>query len=212
VLQILWLDVVDSTQKYLKEVISKKELDTPVAVVAELQTDGIGSRDNRWESQKGNLFLSFAIDKKELPSDLPISSASIYFSYILKETLAQMGSAVWIKWPNDFYLHEKKVGGMITTLCGDVLICGVGLNIVASPKSFSRLDIIPDKKELLERYFTNLEKKVLWKQVFSKYKLEFYKNQSFFTHINNQRVSLRDAILCEDGSLEINGERIYSLR
>ena len=211
-LQILLLDVVDSTQKYLKRKLQSKELQAPVAVVANEQTDGIGSRNNNWTSTRGNLFLSFAIPLSQLPNDLKIESASIYFSYILKETLAEFGSKVWIKWPNDFYIDEKKAGGMITSLVGDGLLCGVGLNIQNSPQSFSRLDIIIDKHELLEKYFANLEKKVLWKQVFSKYRLEFYKNQNFFTHINNKKVSLSETNLCDDGSLEINGERIYSLR
>jgi len=211
-LQILLLDVVDSTQKYLKRKLQSKELQAPVAVVANEQTDGIGSRNNNWTSTRGNLFLSFAIPLSQLPNDLKIESASIYFSYILKETLTEFGSKVWIKWPNDFYIDEKKAGGMITSLVGDDLLCGVGLNMQNSPQSFSRLDIIIDKNELLEKYFANLEKKVLWKQVFSKYRLEFYKNQNFFTHINNKKVSLSEANLCDDGSLEINGERIYSLR
>jgi len=34
---------------------------------------------------EGNLFLSFVVDMNSLPSDLPIASASIYFSYIIKE-------------------------------------------------------------------------------------------------------------------------------
>jgi BirA family biotin operon repressor/biotin-[acetyl-CoA-carboxylase] ligase len=212
VLQIIWCDSVDSTQKYLTRELKNNKLFAPVAVVADVQTEGIGSRGNKWESQEGNLFCSFCIPCAQLPHDLKIESASIYFSYLLKETLAQMGSKVWIKWPNDFYIENKKAGGMITSLFGDVIVCGVGLNLKNSPQSFCTLDIIVSKKELLSRYFANLEKKVLWKQVFSKYKLEFYKNKSFFTHLNNNRISLEAASLCEDGSLEINGERIYSLR
>jgi BirA family biotin operon repressor/biotin-[acetyl-CoA-carboxylase] ligase len=212
VLQIVWCESIDSTQKYLKRELQNKALSAPVAVVANVQTEGIGSRGNNWESQEGNLFCSFALARSELPSDLKIESASIYFSYILKETLEQMHSKVWIKWPNDFYVENKKAGGMITSLLGDTVLCGVGLNLQNSPQAFSTLDISVDKKELLLKYFANLEKKVSWKQVFSKYRLEFYKNKNFFTHLHNKRISLQEARLCEDGSLEINGERIYSLR
>jgi len=38
---------------------------------------------------EGNLFLSFVVDINSLPSDLPIASASIYFSYIIKEVLSR---------------------------------------------------------------------------------------------------------------------------
>ncbi len=211
-MQILYLDAIDSTQKYLKEQLQSKKLEVPIAISAELQTDGIGSRENRWDSHKGNLFLSFAMNINTLPIDLKLESASIYFSYLLKETLASFGSKVWTKWPNDLYLEDKKIGGMITNIVGENFLCGVGLNLTDAPEGFTQLDIKLDKKLLLENYFINIEKKVLWKQVFSKYKLEFYRNQNFFTHSNGVKVSLGDAIVNDDGSLNINGERIYSLR
>ncbi|MBA1432880.1 MAG: biotin--[acetyl-CoA-carboxylase] ligase [Epsilonproteobacteria bacterium] len=211
-MQILYFETLDSTQIYLKEKLLKKELNAPIAISAEVQTSGIGSRDNAWESAKGNLFLSFALPLKQLPCDLQLASASIYFSYLLQETLVAFGSKVWIKWPNDFYFGEKKIGGMITNIVDENIVCGFGLNITDAPKEFAKLDIAIEKKVLLENYFKNIEKKVLWKQVFSKYKLEFYRNQNFFTHSNGVKVSLGDATLNTDGSLNINGERIYSLR
>ncbi|MFT7859326.1 MAG: biotin--[acetyl-CoA-carboxylase] ligase [Sulfurimonas sp.] len=211
-MQILYLDEVNSTQKYLKEQLQKEKLHSPVAVSAEIQKAGVGSRDNSWEGFEGNLFLSFSLPLCDLPDDLKVESASIYFSYILKETLAEFGSDVFIKWPNDFYIKNKKIGGMITHIFKQDLICGVGINLKSAPKEFDKLDVVIEKRELLENYFKKIEKKVLWKKVFSKYRIEFSNNYKFFTHINNQKVSLRDATLEEDGSLNINGERIYSLR
>jgi len=188
------------------------ELELPLAIVADIQTNGIGSRENSWVSEEGNLFLSFAIKLNELPSDLKLESASIYFSFLLQETLASLGSKVFLKWPNDLYIEKQKIGGMITNIVGDTLICGVGLNLTHSKKKYGSLDLHIEKKDLLARYFINIEKKILWKQVFSKYKLNFQTNQNFFTHINGKKVSLSQAVLENDGSLTINGERIYSLR
>jgi BirA family biotin operon repressor/biotin-[acetyl-CoA-carboxylase] ligase len=211
-LKIHYLNSIDSTQRYTKEQIKNKNKKPPFAVFTTLQTNGIGSRKNTWEGLEGNLFLSFAITQEELPSDLKLESASIYFSYLLKEVLQEYGSSVWIKWPNDFYIGESKIGGMITNLVDGVLICGVGINLVKNPKGFEKLDIEVDIEDLLKNYFKKVEKKVLWKQVFSKYKLEFYKNQNFSTHTNNLQIPLADASLQEDGSIVLNGERIYSLR
>ncbi len=211
-MQILYLESVDSTQKYLKELIKENKISLPYAVVANSQTDGIGSRGNSWSGVENNLFLSFAIPLKDLPKDLKLESASIYFSYILKETLEEFGSSVWLKWPNDFYINDKKVGGMITNLIKESLVCGVGINIAHAPSDFARLDIVLDRDELLESYFKNIEKKSLWKQVFSKYEIEFCKNENFYTHDKDLVISLRDASLESDGSIVINGERIYSLR
>jgi BirA family biotin operon repressor/biotin-[acetyl-CoA-carboxylase] ligase len=212
VLQILYLESVDSTQKYLKELIKQNKVTLPLAVVAKKQTAGVGSRDNSWQGLDGNLFLSFALHVEDLAKDLKIESASIYFSYLLKETLKSFGSKVWIKWPNDFYIDDKKIGGMITHVMEDKLICGVGLNLVDAPEGFSKLDVKISLNELLDKYFKTIKNNFSWKQVFSKYKLEFQRNQNFFTHKNHLRISLGEARLQEDGSIVVNGERIYSLR
>lgn len=212
VLQILYLDEVGSTQIYLKELLQTKKYIAPFAVLAQMQTNGIGSRNNKWSGYRGNLFLSFVLPIDKLPSDLKLESASIYFAYLFKETLNEFGSQLFLKWPNDFYLNKKKIGGMVTTIVGENIICGVGINLIAAPEGFDRLDISIDKKTLLEKYFAKVEKKVLWKKVFRKYKLEFQSNYKFFVHVNNQKVSLSNAKLEDDGSLTINGERIYSLR
>ena len=211
-MQTLYLKEIGSTQKYLKELIKTKEIKLPYAVVADAQTDGIGSRENSWNSLEGNLFLSFAIELKELPKDLKLESASIYFAYILKTTLSGLNSEVWLKWPNDFYIKDKKIGGMITNIIDNVLICGVGLNLVTQPEGFAKLDVEVSREDLLQKYFKNIEKKIPWKQVFSKYELEFDKNKNFSTHNNNLRIPLEDVTLQSDGSIISNGERIYSLR
>jgi BirA family biotin operon repressor/biotin-[acetyl-CoA-carboxylase] ligase len=212
VVKILYLKSVDSTQKYLKELIKTKKAKAPLAVMADVQTDGVGSRENSWNSLQGNLFLSFAIEIQDLPQDLKLESASIYFSFILKTILKDLNSEVWIKWPNDFYIKNKKIGGMITNIVDNVLICGVGLNLLTHPKGFQKLDIEVNKEDLVKKYFKKIEKKISWKQVFSKYELEFCKNKNFFTHNKNLRISLEDVTLQSDGSILRNGERIYGLR
>ena len=211
-MKTLFFKSLPSTQTYLKELLKKNQEDLPLAIVADIQTAGIGSRNNSWNSKEGNLFLSFAVNLETLPKDLKLESASIYFSYLLKETLSSFGSKVFLKWPNDLYIGEAKVGGMITNIVGRTLICGVGVNLEKKDEIFRALDIQVDKKVLLERYFINIEKRVLWKQVFSKFQLEFQTNQKFFTHINGEKVSLSEATLQDDGSLLINEQKVYSLR
>lgn len=211
-MQTLYLESVDSTQKYLKKLLSDDNVSLPVAVVSKSQTNGIGSRDNSWDGLDGNLFLSFAIAIKDMPQDLKLESASIYFSYILKETLEKLGSEVWLKWPNDFYIDNKKIGGMITNVVQNNIICGVGLNLINCPENFAKLDIKISIDKLLDKYFETIEKNYSWKQIFSKYKLEFHKNKYFYSHDESSKISLKDANLQNDGSIVVNGKRIYSLR
>ena len=209
---ITYLESIDSTQTYLKKLLQNKNTQLPLAVVADIQTNGIGSRDNSWQGLPGNLFLSFAISLKDLPDDLKLESSSIYFSYLLKEVLESFDSKVWLKWPNDFYINDIKIGGMITNVVDNCLVCGVGINLVNAPKEFTTLDVVISRELLLKKYFKVIEKRVSWKQIFSKYKIEFGCNREYFIHKNSLKISLDKAILENDGSVTINGERIYSTR
>ena len=211
-MQILSLKSVDSTQRYLLDALKEGTLSLPVCVTTDRQESGKGSRGNSWNGLEGNLFFSFAIARDDLPSDLKLESSSIYFTYILKELLAERGSSLWLKWPNDFYLGDKKVGGAITNLYKEVLVCGIGLNTRVSPEGFSKLDIKIANETILKHYFDILKNPPSWKQVFSNYEVEFVKSRSFSTHSGDTRLSLENAILLDDGSIECDGQRIFSLR
>ena len=211
-MQIFWFDELGSTQTYLKQKLKSGELSSPVAIVADKQTEGIGSRGNSWIGLDGNLFFSFAISRDDLPSDLALESSSIYFSYLFKETLMEEGSKLWLKWPNDFYLNNEKIGGTITFLRENDLLCGIGMNLVESPKGFASLDIEINKKDLLNKFFKKIKKKSSWKNIFSKFKIEFNLSKNHSTHYENNKISLKNAELNDDGSLNIDGQRIVSLR
>jgi BirA family biotin operon repressor/biotin-[acetyl-CoA-carboxylase] ligase len=211
-LEILSFDVLPSTQKYLLEQLKNTQLKAPIAVIAYEQNNGTGSRDNTWSGGEGNFFVSIAVELDDLPEDLVLSSASIYFSYIMKQVLVELGENIWLKWPNDFYLNDDKVGGTITQKVQNTLVCGIGLNLKNTQNGYNALqsDITPDI--LLKKYLIALEKFPKWKQVFSEYKVEFELSRKFSVHIENYQQSLSDATLCDDGSLSVGGKKVYSLR
>ena len=209
---IHWLESVDSTQSYLKEALKSGKHKAPLAIATLKQTNGSGSRGNSWIGLEGNLFFSFAIAKSRLPDDLKLESASIYFMYLLKEVFKAQGSNIWLKWPNDFYLEDKKIGGCITNIQGDTLVCGIGINLKDAPDNFGVIDISFEPHKILEMYLKSIEKRILWKQVFSKYKLEFENNISKIPSTSNKEFSFLDAKMMDDGSLICNGKRIYSQR
>jgi len=188
------------------------ELKAPVSVLAYEQSSGVGSRDNTWSGGKGNFFASVAVELSKLPEDLPLSSASIYFSYIMKKTLLELDEDIWLKWPNDFYYKDHKVGGTITQKIKDTFVCGIGINLKNSQNGYKALqsDILP--QNLLKNYLVALDKFPKWKQIFSEYEVEFELSRKFSVHIENYQKSLSYATLCEDGSLIIEGKRVFSLR
>jgi len=211
-MQIIKLENVDSTHLYLKKYIKENGYKDPLCILAKEQSDGIGSRGNTWLGEKGNLFMSFVFDKNCLSKDLPLQSSSIYFAYILANILQKKGSKIWLKWPNDFYINDKKLGGVLTTLSEDLIYCGIGMNLNFTTIDYGVLDLKINILSLLEKYFKNLESKISWKYIFSQFKLEFYKSKSFKSTIKDEKISLADSILAEDGSIIIQGKRVYSLR
>jgi BirA family biotin operon repressor/biotin-[acetyl-CoA-carboxylase] ligase len=211
-LRILFFERLSSTQLFLTDAIRKGEINEPTAVITADQTDGIGSRENRWIGKKGNFFASVAIDQSMLPDDLPVSATSIYFAFLMKKTVEKLGSGAWVKWPNDLYLQERKIGGCITAKKGDVLIAGIGVNIVDAPLDFGILDLDIAPLELLKAFLRQVESAPSWKQIFSNFSLEFEKSKRFHTHVGNETLDLTDAVLNEDGSLMIGKRRVVSLR
>ncbi len=211
-MEIRLFDKLPSTQKYLIEQLQDGKLEAPIAVMTSEQSSGVGSRDNEWSGGKGNFFASIAVNIEMLPKDLSLSSSSIYFSFVMKQTLEALGENIWLKWPNDFYFNNDKVGGTITQKVKNVLVCGIGINLKNTQNGYSALqcDIAPEI--LLEKYLVALEKFPKWKQVFSEYEVEFELSRKFSVHIENYQNSLSDASLCGDGSLIIGGKRVYSLR
>jgi BirA family biotin operon repressor/biotin-[acetyl-CoA-carboxylase] ligase len=211
-LETLYFDKLDSTQNYLIEQIQKKKVSIPIAVITKRQTNGVGSRDNSWEDGEGNLFFSFATYIDDLVDDLPLGSASIYFSFIMKEILKEFVDEIWLKWPNDLYYKKSKIGGTITKKIDNILVCGMGVNLKKNSNSYEALNIDIEPDFLLKRYINELKNPPSWKQVFSKYAIEFKRSKKVSTHIQGEYKSLENAVLSEDGSLIINNKRVYSLR
>ncbi|MCR4941831.1 MAG: biotin--[acetyl-CoA-carboxylase] ligase [Campylobacter sp.] len=207
-----FVDSCPSTHLYLTDALRKGVIKPPYAICAKNQTQGVGSRGNEWNGYEGNLFLSFCVDKNFLPNDLNEASISIYFSMIMKIYLQNLGSNLWVKWPNDFYLNELKIGGTISTKVQNFYVGSIGLNLLKAPENAGVLDISIQANDLVWGFCELLEKKISWKEILSKFSVEFDKSKNFITHINNESVDLSEAVLCEDGAILINKKKVYSLR
>ena len=211
-LEIYSYDRLPSTQQFLLDRIRNDTLVSPAAVIAKEQFSGVGSRENSWSGGEGNFFASIALGMEHLPPDLPLSSISIYFAYMMKQVLHKLGEDVWLKWPNDLYLGDEKVGGIMTQKIKKFIVCGIGINLKNSSNGFRSLNSDISADFLLEKYLEALEKFPKWKEIFSEYQIEFEQSRRFSVHIENYQKSLREALLCEDGSILIEGKRVFSLR
>ena len=132
---IIWLDTVDSTNN---EALGKADiLDNLSVIAAETQTAGKGQRGNRWFSERG-CNLTFSIVLKD--ETLALLDASDQFliteavTLALTDYLAGKGIPAKVKWPNDIYVRDRKICGVLieNTLYGNRLrrsVVGVGLNV-----------------------------------------------------------------------------------
>ena len=211
-MRIEFADSVPSTQKVLVEGLRNGEIQPPFVLVAKEQTQGIGSRNNTWSGLEGNLFFSFCMSETALPGDLKGESASIYFSMIMREVLAARGSKIWLKWPNDFYVGDKKIGGTLTTRVGEIYVCGMGINLKNAPENAGILDIDVSPSVAVGEFCKRLQTAPSWAEIFKKFENEFEKSREFVTHFEGEEVSLKYAKLLSDGSLDIGGRRVFSLR
>lgn len=121
-------DEIDSTNKYLRD--NFKSLENFTFVSADYQSGGKGREDRVWHSNKHeNLLFSFLIKNESLLkmfNVLSIGTATLIARFLELKGLKNVS----VKWPNDVYVNDKKICGIL--LEGNVkqfLVIGVGLNV-----------------------------------------------------------------------------------
>lgn len=131
--QHIELDEIDSTNNFLKHFTPA----TPVPltlVTAECQTHGRGAGQNSWESQPGqNLLLSLMLHPQALPAS-QMFGLSQALALAVHATVEHFAGPATVKWPNDVYVGNSKVAGLLieNDITGRYIqrsIMGVGLNV-----------------------------------------------------------------------------------
>ncbi|ELY4377435.1 bifunctional biotin--[acetyl-CoA-carboxylase] ligase/biotin operon repressor BirA [Cronobacter sakazakii] len=126
------LPVIDSTNQYLLERLS--ELESGDACIAEYQQAGRGRRGRKWFSPFGaNLYLSMYWRLEQGPA--AAIGLSLVIGIVMAEVLHELGAGqVRVKWPNDLYLHDRKLAGILVELTGKTgdaaqIVIGAGINL-----------------------------------------------------------------------------------
>ena len=106
-------------------------------VVSDTQTMGRGQYGKKWISNKGNLFVSFFYELKNIR--LSLSRLTIINCLLIKKLLKNYYKKnIIFKKPNDLLIQKKKISGILqetVSIFNDkFLIVGVGINIKKSPK------------------------------------------------------------------------------
>ncbi|WP_185852609.1 biotin--[acetyl-CoA-carboxylase] ligase [Blattabacterium cuenoti] len=161
---LIFLQKVDSTNQYIKRNISKC-MNNWTIIWSMHQTNGKGVGINLWETEKEKN-LTFSIFFK--PITLSIDKGyvmNMIISNAIHKTLFTYRKFIWIKWPNDIILMNKKIGGILIE--NKVLnkkihttIIGIGLNVnqlkFNSKFQASSLKKILNKDFKLDKLFYNI--------------------------------------------------------
>ncbi|WP_226102742.1 bifunctional biotin--[acetyl-CoA-carboxylase] ligase/biotin operon repressor BirA [Dickeya oryzae] len=126
------LPVIDSTNQYLLDRLDS--ISSGDACIAEYQQAGRGRRGRQWFSPFGsNLYLSLYWRLEQGPA--AAVGVSLVIGIVMAEVLHQLGAeGVRVKWPNDLYLNDRKLAGILVELNGRTgdaahLVIGAGINL-----------------------------------------------------------------------------------
>ncbi|HGK4816638.1 TPA: bifunctional biotin--[acetyl-CoA-carboxylase] ligase/biotin operon repressor BirA [Yersinia enterocolitica] len=173
--QVAVLPVVDSTNQYLLDRIT--ELKSGDACVAEYQQAGRGRRGRQWVSPFGaNLYLSMFWRLEQGPA--AAMGLSLVVGIVMAEVLHKLGAEhVRVKWPNDLYLNDKKLAGILVELTGKTgdaaqLVIGAGINLTMRE---STTNVISQDWINLQEAGVNIDRNKLTAELLSELRLAVVK-------------------------------------
>ena len=138
------LETIDSTNNYIREHLD--DLENYTLVFAHHQTKGKGRITRSWYDDKKSLTASLLI--KDVKGD--VRHLSLITAYAIYKTLKEMNLDVKIKWPNDIYLNDKKLCGiLIETIISNktdaIIGFGINTNTLSFPESIIATSIKLEK-------------------------------------------------------------------
>ena len=132
--KLLFFKNLPSTNTYAASLLREQEVPEGTVVHTNYQSAGRGQGGNKWESEENkNLLISIILYPSMInPTDQFLISMAV--SLGICDFLDQHTSSISIKWPNDIYVKNDKIAGILieNTIMGDQIentIAGIGINI-----------------------------------------------------------------------------------
>ncbi|MFT5779649.1 MAG: BirA family biotin operon repressor/biotin-[acetyl-CoA-carboxylase] ligase [Crocinitomicaceae bacterium] len=131
---LIHLESVDSTNNYVANLVKQGNLTSGTVILADEQLSGRGQRSAEWLSNAGeNLTFTIYLDDVNLSVDRQFMITQL-IAVGLHRFLTKMGIDSTIKWPNDTYVNNCKISGMLIEnqlSHGKIhsTIIGIGLNV-----------------------------------------------------------------------------------
>jgi len=200
---LIHLESVTSTMSEIKKYLDGEN---NICMIADLQTEGVGRRGNKWVSPKGNIYISFlfkynlSIEQHFLLSAVTVNSIASLISRYVKEKIN-------IKWPNDILINNNKIAGIMTEIVElnniKYILIGAGINVSSSPKIYEYPTCCLNDYEVNIKYEEFLFEVI--KSFFDEYELIFYKKYNQVLEKFRKRMMYLGSfvdILYPDGNLQ----------
>ena len=133
---ILTYKEITSTNDLLKQLVANfKPLPEGTVIMAEHQTAGKGQQQNGWHSEAGkNLTCSLLLYPLFLSPQNSFNLIAAVGLGVIKSLQQILGNQTRLKWPNDIYHGQKKLGGILieNSIAGNAIksaVVGIGINI-----------------------------------------------------------------------------------
>ena len=168
-----YYDEIESTNAEAKTLANSGAPEGTV-VIAEAQTAGRGRLGRRWTSPAGKGLLFSVLLRPALPMS-EVHLLTLVTACAAAEAIESLAAApIRIKWPNDLFIGDRKVGGILLEVAGeqdevDWVVVGIGINVnteyselpVALRRTATSLKIAGgepvDRSELLARLLLALD-------------------------------------------------------
>ncbi|MBU1013022.1 MAG: biotin--[acetyl-CoA-carboxylase] ligase [Bacteroidetes bacterium] len=227
--KIIAFNTVESTNLTAVDLINEQNIEDGTIITTSFQKHGKGQEGNYWESEAGkNLIISVIIKPEFLKPEkqfilnkmVSLAVAEFVQRYAPKDR-------VKIKWPNDIYLGDQKIAGILINnfIQGNVMsasILGIGINInqkvftsnAPNPVSLIRfmkedLDLIQALQLLcdsLNHWYSQMELG-LFKSIDKKYISLLYRYEEYHTYlISRKKVTAKITGISEFGRLQLEGK------
>ena len=147
--KIIKLKKIDSTHNLAIRMIENNSA-FECGILADVQTNGIGRCERKWESAPGNLYSSII---KKLPENRDICKISLATACVVHKIVKNLLDSdkkgnLYLHWPNDIYYKNKKLSGILLAVVGNWIVISVGLNIhsvsVSTAVSLDRIVDVSD--------------------------------------------------------------------
>ena len=151
-------------------------------VISDTQLSGKGQYGNKWISYKGNLFVSFFHELKNI--NVSLSALTKINCLLVKKILTKYcKKKIIFKKPNDLLIDKKKVCGILQEIISisnnSFLIIGIGINLIKNPKiknyPTTNLYELTDKR-INKKNFENNLKEAFEKNLSKMYKINYKVN------------------------------------